>query len=80
MAQDEAVSEVVATAEEEERNPAPPPPPVPPPAPPPPVPPGTKVKGTVNWFNVAKGFGALRKDFSSQVSLAFFSPPHVPCR
>lgn len=38
--------------------PDPPPSPVPPPMPPPPIPPGTKVKGVVNWFNVAKGFGA----------------------
>jgi hypothetical protein len=51
---EEAVAEVVVAAV------APPAPPAPPPLPPPAVLPGTKVKGTVNWFNVAKGFGASR--------------------
>ena len=51
-------------AEPEEHAPAPDPPPLPPPAPPPVPPPppgsppGAKVQGVVNWFNVAKGFGA----------------------
>jgi hypothetical protein len=40
--------------------PLPAPPPTPPPTPPLPVPAGAKVAGVVNWFNVAKGFGALR--------------------
>ena len=61
MAQEEEAERV--EAEEIETSPPPSPPSSPPPpappssSPPAPVAPGAKVKGVVNWFNVAKGFG-----------------------
>lgn len=56
MSDEEVSAEPAPEAEEEDAPDSAAPSPKPP-ALPPPVPPGTKMRGTVNWFNVAKGFG-----------------------